>query len=141
LYYCYGESRVQRGGIPVGGSDNSKLWEVFTAREHPVQIIAGTYWSGDAGENYGLVMIPPGVETGQNGTSTLEGDMGAIMLNSQLIGGYTAASPGPVWPGNKTAGNTPPVVPPFWTVFVLPLDAASAADFQVRLLGMDLVKP
>jgi len=141
MYYCYGEAQVHKGGIPTGGSDNSKLWIAFTAGKNPVQLIAGTYWSGDAAENYGLVMLPPGVNTSPNGTVTLEGSMGAIMLNFQMAGGSTAASPSAVWPGQKTAGQTPPVVPPFWTVYVVPLTAASAADFQLRLLGMELVKP
>ena len=69
------------------GSDQSKLWSVFTAGENPVQLIGGSYWSGDAGEMYGLVMLPPSVPDQPNGTATLTGAMGAITLNFQMGGG------------------------------------------------------
>jgi len=143
MHYQYGEFRVSHGSIPVGGSDNSKLWVAFQARENPVQLIAGSFWSGDSGEDYGLVALPPGVETGQNGTTTLTGTMGGIMYMQQLNGGstHTAVNPGIIWPGRKTAGNTPPVLPPHWTLYIIPVTAASTADFQVRILGVDLVRP
>jgi len=143
IHYQYGEVRSQIGGIPVGGSDNSKLWVAFVAQENPVQLIAGSFWSGDSGEDYSLVALPPGVQTGQNGSTTLTGLMGGICYVQQMNGGstYTAVNPAPIWPARKTAGNTPPILPPFWTLYVLPATAASTADFQVRILGVDLVKP
>jgi len=139
-YYCYGQVRTAKGAVGAG-SDQSKLWSVFTAGENPVQLMGGSYWSGDAAENYGLVMIGPSAVSGPNGTATLAGSMGAIAINWQMGGGNTAVQPLAIWPGQKTAGNTPPVVPPFWTVYVYPIAAASTADFQVRIMGMDLVKP
>ena len=140
MYYCYGQVRTAKGSI-AAGTDQSKLWSIFTAGENPVQLIGGSYWSGDAGEMYGLVMLPPSVPDQPNGTATLTGAMGAITLNFQMGGGQTATTPLAVWPGQKTAGNTPPIVPPFWSVYAIPFDATSTADFQVRLMGMDLVKP
>ena len=140
MYYCYGEGRTSKG-VMAAGSDQSKLWSVFTAGDNPVQLIAGSYWSGDAGENYGLVMLGPSAVNGPNGTQTLAGSMGAVALNFQMAGGLTATTPAAVWPGQKTAGNTPPIVPPNWTVWVYPIDGASTADFQVRIMGIDLVKP
>lgn len=139
-YYCYGQVRQAKGSI-AAGSDQSKLWSVFTAAENPVQLIGGSYWSGDATESYGLVMLPPSVPAGPNGTATLAGSMGAIAINFQMAGGNTATSPIPMWPGQKTFGGTPPIVPPYWSLYVYPIDAASTADFQVRIMGMDLVKP
>jgi len=143
MHYQYGTFRSQVGGIPVGGSDNSKLWVAFVARENPVQLINGSFWSGDSGEDYLLIALAPGVETGANGTTTLTGAMGGIMYAAQMNGGstHTQVNPGIIWPARKTAGNTPPILPPFWTLYVLPGTAASAADFQVRILGVDLVKP
>jgi len=139
MNYQYGKVRLGKGGIPVGGSDNSKLWLVFSASENPVQLIAGSYWAGDSGENYGLVMFPPGVPEGANGTATITGAMGAVTINFQMAGGETAVTPAAVWPGQKTAGASPPVVPPFWSLYVLPVSGASAANFEVRLMGMDLI--
>lgn len=125
------------------GSDQSKLWRVFTAGENPVQLINGSYWSGDAAESYALCLLPPTFvgSSNPNGTTTIAGNMGAIMLNFQMAGGNTATTPASIWPGLKTFGGPPPVVPPFWSVYVFPFEAASTADFQVRLMGMDLVKP
>jgi hypothetical protein len=140
MYYCYGQIRTSKGSVGAG-SDQSKLWSVFTAGENPVQIIGGSYWSGDAGESYGLLMLAPTSVPGPNGTATLTGSMGAIALNFQMAGGNTQTTPLAIWPGQKTAGNTPPVVPPFWSLYVYPIDGTSTADFQVRLMGMDLVKP
>ena len=140
MYYCYGQIRTSKGSVGAG-SDQSKLWSVFTAGENPVQIIAGSYWSGDAGESYGLVMLAPSSVSGPDGTATLAGSMGAVAINFQMAGGNTQTTPLAIWPGQKTAGNTPPIVPPFWSLYVYPIDGTSTADFQVRLMGMDLVKP
>lgn len=140
IYYCYGQVRTSKGSVGAG-SDQSKLWSVFTAGENPVQLIAGSYWSGDATESYGLVMLPPSAVNGPNGTQTLSGSMGAVAINFQMAGGNTATTPIALWPGQKTFGGTPPIVPPFWTLYVYPIDAASTADFQMRIMGMDLVKP
>jgi len=141
MMYVYGEVRSQKGGIPVGGSDNSKLWVAFKAGPNPVQLINGSFWSGDSGEDYGLIALPPGVDTKGNGTTTLTGSMGGIMYAAQLNAGNTAVDPGIIWPARKTAGNTPPILPPGWTLYIVPLTAASAADFQTRILGIDLVRP
>ena len=86
MYYCYGQVRTAKGSI-AAGTDQSKLWSIFTAGENPVQLIGGSYWSGDAGEMYGLVMLPPSVPNLPNGTATLTGAMGAITLNFQMGGG------------------------------------------------------
>ena len=140
-FYCYGEAIIGKGGIPVGGSDSSKLWLALTAEAYPIQLMAGSYWSGYSGEDYGLVMIPPGVDLTPNGTVTLNGQMGAVMTHSQLAGqNGTAAFPAPIWPGNKTAGGYPPVLPAGWSLCVVSPTAATN-DFQVRVMGMELVKP
>jgi hypothetical protein len=141
MRYIYGEVRSQTGGIPVGGSDNSKLWVAFKAGDNFVQLINGSFWSGDSGEEYSLIALAPGVNTKVNGTATLSGSMGGIMYVAQLNAGHTQVDPGIIWPGRKTGGNTPPILPPHWTLYVLPVTAASTADFQVRILGVDLVTP
>lgn len=141
MMYVYGEVRSQKGGIGVGGSDNSKLWVAFKAGSNPVQLINGSFWSGDSGEDYGLIALAPGVDTGVNGTVTLTGAMGGIMYAAQLNAGHTAVDPGIIWPARKTAGNTPPILPPDWTLYIFPMTAASTADFQTRILGIDLVRP
>jgi len=144
LYYCYGEVRSQNGGIPAGGGDNSKAWGVFTAGEHPCEIISGTYRSGDAGEFYCLAVVPPSFPT-LNGTTTIAGGtQGVQSLTRNLVGGVaTAAAPESVyfdvimkaWIGQNW------IIPPFHHVVVFPATAASTNDLYVSLMGMDLVKP
>jgi len=147
MYYCYGQVRSQKGGIPTGGSDNSKAYGVFTAGEHPVEIIAGTYRSGDANEFYTLAIVPPSFPS-LDGTVTIAGgNQGVIVLNSSLAGGFgTAAAPQSVYGNNgnlkiNLSGAFKWIIPPYHHVVVFPNTAASSADFPVYLLGMDLVKP
>ena len=63
------------------------------------------------------------------------------MLAFDLVGGATATTPYAIWPAQKTYGNKPPFVPPFWSLYAYPIAATTTADFQIRLMGMDLVKP
>ena len=141
MYYCYGELRSQKGGIPVGGSDQGVSHHVFTAGENPVKIVAGTYRSGDANETYCLAIVPPGFVPG---TVIAGGNQGVMVLNGQLIGGlFTAVFPGNVFQDitTKSQAGKDWIIPPYWQVIVWPNTAVSAADLRVYLLGMDLVKP
>jgi len=141
MYYCYGELRSQKGGIPVGGSDQSISHLVFAAGENPVKIIAGSYRSGDANEEYNLALVPPDFVVG---TVIAGGNQGTYVLNGQLLGGlYTATKLGNVFQDitTKSQAGKDWIIPPYWQVIVWPASAASAADFRVYLLGMDLVKP
>lgn len=127
-----------RGGIPVGGSDNNKLWEVFTAGEKGVMIMTGSYWSGDGSEYYELVMCPP--NSTLNGTlgvndikgtltifgGNIEGGVGTQAEPEALFGHYTRTSPGAWF-----------YLPPHYSIAVQPVTAASAADFGVRLAGFE----
>jgi len=148
MYYCYGQVRSQKGGIPTGGSDNSKAYGVFTAGEHPCEIVAGTYRSGDANEKYILAIVPPSFQS-LDGTVTIAGgNQGVIVLNHLMIGGLgTAAAPVSVYSGYTASTREPRlitpnnwIIPPYHHVIVFPT-AASSADFPVYLLGMDLIKP
>ena len=147
MYYCYGQVRSQKGGIPTGGSDNSKAYGVFTAGEHPVEIVAGTYRSGDTNETYVLAIVPPSFPS-LDGTVTIAGgNQGVIALNSFMIGGLgTAANPISVYTSATSTTRDPTfigsnwIIPPYHHVVVFPT-AASSADFPVYLLGMDLIKP
>jgi len=143
MYYCYGQVRLGKGGIPTTGSDNNKAWPVFQAGENPVEIISGQYRGGDASEYYGLAMAPPDFVA--NGTVTIDGDgQGVQILNGTLLGGTHS----PEVPGNvyiqavkEHIGRGPWIIPPFHQVIVWPYTAASANFFTVILQGMDLVKP
>ena len=121
MYYCYGQTRSQKGGIPTGGADQNQAYGVFTAGEHPVEIISGTFRSGDAGEFYCLAIVPPSFPS-LDGNVTIPGSIYADTANKTY------------YPSNW-------IIPPYHHVVVWPITANSAADFPVYLLGMDLVKP
>lgn len=144
MYYCYGQVRSQKGGIPSGGSDNSKAWGVFTAGEHPVHIIAGTYRSGDLNESYCLAIVPPSFPSLDGNTTIAGGLQGVIVLHQSLVGGtFTATNPGNVYVEvpTKSSINNNWIIPPYHHVVVFPISGTSSADFPVYLMGMDLVKP
>lgn len=144
MYYCYGQVRSQKGGIPTGGADQNQAYGVFTAGEHPVEIISGTFRSGDAGEFYCLAIVPPSFPSLDGNTTIAGGNQGVIVLNQSLIGAvFTAGAPGSVYAdtANKTYFPFKWIIPPYHHVVVWPVTSNSAADFPVYLLGMDLVKP
>ena len=149
MYYCYGETRSQKGGIPTGGADQNQAYGVFTAGEHPVEIISGTVRSGDAGEFYCLAIVPPSFPSLDGNVTITGGNQGVIVLNSAILGGvFTAEAPGSVyatWTDEsvpiKTYYPNNWIIPPYHHVVVWPTSANSASDFVVYLLGMDLVKP
>lgn len=141
VQYTYGKVRLGKGGIPVGGSDNNKAWPVFQAGENPVQIISGSYRSGDASEFYKLAIAPPDFVA--NGTVTIAGgSQGLTILNKSLSGGlHTATDPGDPFVDvvMKTSSTKSWIIPPWHQVIVWPFSAASTNDFFVSLLGLDLV--
>ena len=144
MYYCYGEIRSQKGGIPTGGADQNQAYGVFTAGENPVEIIAGTYRSGDAGEPYCLAIVPPSFPSLDGNVTIAGGNQGVIVLSQTLMGGvFTANAPGDVYADISLKAYIPRnwIIPPYHHVVVWPTTANSAADFPVYLLGMDLIKP
>ena len=144
MYYCYGNTRSQKGGIPTGGADQNQAYGVFTAGEHPVEIIGGTFRSGDAAEFYCLAIVPPSFPSLDGNVTIAGGNQGVIVLNQSLLGGtFTATEPGSVYTSNLKELYSPSnwIIPPYHHVVVWPKTANSAADFVVYLLGMDLVKP
>lgn len=134
-----GQYLISKGGIPVGGSDNNKLWECFTAGDKPVLIMAGHYWSGDASEYYSLIQVPPGFALNGtlgmadiNGaieffTGNIEGAVGTIANPESLFGHYTRTPVGAWF-----------ILPAHYSIAVQPITAASSADFGVRIAGFEI---
>lgn len=141
MYYCYGEIRTIKGGIPAGGADAGITHHVLTAGDNPLHIVAGTYRGGDSNEEYCLAMVPPDFVPG---TLIAGGNQGVIVLNGQLLGAIgTILKPQNVFQDITTKSQTGKdwIIPPYWQVIVWPTISNSAADLKVYLLGMDLVKP
>ena len=139
MNYIYGAIRSQKGGIPGGGGDQDKAYGVFTAAEHPVEIIAGTYRSGDSNEMYTLAIVPPDFPNLSGQTSIAGGDQGVYALGQIKGGGMTITEPGSIYSQMTPSIQQRIIVPPFHHVVVW-CSTASAADFRVYFLGMDLIQ-
>ena len=140
-----GQHLQSKGGIPVGGSDNNKLWSVFTARDKPVLITVLQFWSGDASEYYQLVQCPPGFALdGTLGMADINGSI-ALTPAGWIVGALgTVAEPRTLQPddpgrGGIVAWNA--IIPPDYSIAVQPVTAASAADFGVRVGGFEIDAP
>lgn len=138
MNYKYGQVRASKGGIPVGGSDAAYAWGVFTAAENPVEIVAGTYRSGDSGEFYTLAIVPPDFPSLAGRTLIAGGDQGVMALGAVRGGDQTSENPGALYSANGYAIYERIIVPPFHHVVVFCL-TPSAVDFRVYFLGMDLI--
>ena len=140
--YKLGEYLQSKGGIPVGGSDNNKLWSVFTARDKPILVTVLQYWSGDASEFYQLVQCPPGFAL--DGTLGCADIVGSIALMSPaFMEGATGTVAEPYTLQAADAGRSGFVamsfiLPPDYSIAVQPVTAASAADFGVRIGGFEI---
>lgn len=141
--FSLGIYRQSKGGIPVGGSDNNKLWEVFTAEDKPVMVTQAQFWSGDASEYYQLVQVPPGFAL--NGTLGMADINGSIAMTPAgwMVGALgTVAEPRTLQADDPGRGGIQGfaffILPPNYSIAVQPVTAASAADFGVRVGGFEL---
>jgi len=132
-----------KGGIGVGGADQYILWSCFAANDKPVLLTQGSFWSGDAAEQYALALIPPssGV-TFRNDAYTLADFNGAIAIGSLTFRGGVGTV---AQPYNIMANSTSPeatynwLIPPYWRVVVQSVTAGgSSADFGVILGGFEI---
>jgi len=140
MYYCYGQVRLGKGGIPAGGVDQHKAYGIFTAAENPVEIVGGQYRSGDLNEDYTIAIVPPDFPNLSGQTTIAGGNQGVVALFTVKGGKQTATIPGPMYSGLTNNAQGKFIIPPFHHVVVW-CETASAADFKVYFLGMDLVKP
>jgi len=140
MYYCYGQLRTSKGGIPAGGSDQQVAWGVFTAGENPCEIIAGQYRSGDLNEDYTVAIVPPDFPTLDGTTLITGGNQGVMALFTVKGGKQTSTIPGIFYSGLTNNAQGKFIIPPYHNVVVW-CETASAADFKVYFMGMDLVKP
>lgn len=142
--YSLGNYIQAKGGIPVGGSDNNKLWECFTAEDKPILITVLQYWSGDASEYYQLVQVPPG--RALDGTLGMAEINGAIVITSggaNIAGGLgTVAAPynlqATVAVDRVGMQSFSFILPPYYSIAVQAITAASSADFGVRIGGFEI---
>lgn len=136
-----GEYRQSIGGV-AAGSDQSKLWRVLTAGEHPMLITAAQFYGGDASEYYTIVQVPPGAGN-LDGTLTMSDIPGAIVVTYGNIEGAAATedSPQSIFNSFQRQTTTGLYLPPFYALAVMPVTAASAAAFVVSVGGFEIASP
>lgn len=136
--HVLGNYRQSIGGV-AAGSDNQKLWRVFTAGSNPVLITAAQFYGGDASEYYTLVQVPP---SGGNldGTLTMSDVPGAIVVTYGNIEGAAASEDSPQSLFNSFQRQTTVglYLPPYYALAVMPVTAASTAAFVVTVGGFEL---
>jgi len=140
MNYIYGQVRTSKGGIPVGGADAASAWGVFTAGENPVEILAGTYRSGDSGEFYTFAIVPPDFPSLDGNTAIAGGNQGVIAIGDVRGGDKTIENPGAFYDSNAAGVSVRVIVPPFHHIVIFCL-TPSAVDFVVYFMGMDLIQP
>ncbi len=154
MYYCYGKVKSQLGQIPAG-TDTAQAYRVFTAGEHPIQIIGGSYFGGDGGEAMSLYLASPDfVSDGSIDVGTDGQVNGLVCLTNSLVGGtYNGQRRGSVYMGGNRFDSSVPkngqgtimpeywIVPPYYQIVVATNTAVNTTAVSVVLLGMELIKP
>jgi len=142
MYYCYGQIRSQNGSSPAA-FDPVFGYTIFTAGEHPVEIVAGSYYGGQADKYFHLGIVPPAFTSG----SVIDGNTGYNQIARILNTGSAASTPftenlqGNVMEAERLySSNTKWIIPPYHSVVVSSQEVTNAV-FTVNLLGMDLIKP
>ena len=132
----------QSTGAVAAGSDQDKVYRVFEAEDKPMMITALSYYGGDASEYYTFAQVPPGTTLAGSPNGTLElGDLpGAIVLGMGNIEGATGTVEAPFafWGNWQRSSGAYWILPPYYTIVVLPVTAASTAEFTVWMGGFEL---
>ena len=133
----YGKYRQSIGGVPAGG-DQSKLSGVFTAMDKPMLITAAQFYGGDASEYYTIVQIPPGAGF-LDATLTMSDIPGAIVVTyGNIEGGGTEDSPQSFLNAFQSQSTLGWLLPPYYSLAVMPVTAASTAAFVGTMGGFEL---
>ena len=136
-----GKYRQNTGGV-AAGADQDKCWRVFEAEDKPMLITALSYYGGDASEYYYFAQVPPGTSLSGNpdGTQTLTNLEGAIAVGIGNIEGATGTQNAPFtfWGNWQRSSGQYWILPPFYTLVVLPVTAASTAAFTVWMGGFEI---
>lgn len=132
----------QASGEVAAGADNNKVWRCFEAENKPMLITALSYYGGDASEYYQFAQVPPGTSLSgsPDGTLTMSDLEGAIPLGIGNIEGATGTQDAPfTFFGNwQRSSGAYWILPPFYTLVVYPVTAASTAALTVWIGGFEL---
>ena len=139
--YKLGKFVQSKGGIPVGGGEVNKLWTCFQASDKPVVVMYGNVNSGDSNEYYKLILCPPNTLNGSNNGNLNVGQVnGALVFLAQnvRVGTGTVNEPNSIFPETNTGSPSWPVIPPYWTLAVMPETALSSNDLNIRIGGFEI---
>lgn len=119
------------GELPAG-SDAAKGFFFFGVPEGRILTISAmSYWGGDSGENYALVVVPAGQAVHD---VAIDGGEGMFYLASPAKGG-SASSYQALWIGDLMPSANP-VIPGPCSVVIASTNASNAAAFYSGVYGV-----
>jgi len=118
------------GELPAG-SDAAKGFFFFGVPAGRILTIAtASYWGGDSGENYQLIIIPASQSTHD---VAIDGGVGQLCIASPAKGGSTASYQA-LWNWGET--NRTGVIPGPCSVVIASTNASNAAAFLSGVFGV-----
>lgn len=124
-----GTYRVQwKGTVPAGGGADTNFSLGSIPEGKKLTVCACSYWGGDAGERYGINLVP----ASQDPNGLVDGEAGNANWIYPMGGGtQTTADPVNVFPA---LGYAVAVAPGPYTLAIT-TTSASAAAFSVQIIG------
>jgi len=120
------------GEIPAG-SDAAKGFFFFGVPEgRKLLITNASYWGGDGGENYQLVIVPASQAVND---VAIDGANGMFCLATPAKGGNAASAQG-VWIGQITNATTNLSIPGPCSIVMASFNSANAAAFYSGVYGV-----
>jgi|APSaa5957512535_1039671.scaffolds.fasta_scaffold19690_7 hypothetical protein len=127
---------IQSTGELPAGADQHMLYRVFTNQDKICSITTINWRSGDSMENYQMVCCPP--SSNLDGTEEWADLKGAFFINAVMKGGAgTTQVPFALLTAQGT-GFPFCLIPPYWSLAVCDVTAASANNFVVWVGGYEL---
>jgi len=126
------EPFIAQGEIPAG-SDAAKGFFFFGVSEGRILTISAlSYWGGDTGENYQMVIVPAG-EKIKN--VSVAGSLGMFSIGSPAKGGSTETYQA-LWNNNAVSAVGNLTIPGPCSVVIASTNAANAAAFYSGVYGV-----
>ena len=118
------------GELPAG-TDAAKGYFFFGVPEGRIlTITAASYWGGDSGENYQLVIVPASLGVSD---VAIDGSVGMFVYGSPAKGGSTASYQA-IW--NPVLDGGPLTIPGPCSVVMASTNASNAAAFFSGVFGV-----
>ena len=120
------------GELPAG-TDAAKGYFFFGVPEgRQLTITAASYWGGDTGENYQLVIVPASLGVSD---VAIDGSVGMFCIGSPAKGGSTASYQA-LWLNDGVMTGVNPAIPGPCSVVIASTNASPAVAFSSGVYGV-----